>query len=211
MRRALALWLLLFAVYAAGLGLDASADGERWSARETHVLLSAESIASDRDIDLHDEYASRGWEAFDGVAVTPTGGLVQGRLLEPQGLGFPLLIAPAYALGGATLVQLWLGALVALGFVFAAGVARRVVPEPWATRAVIVVGLSPWVVASATRISPEGVGGTALAAAVLAAFCVREQPSRRNALAASGAIALMPWLAVSLVPVAAGCAAALAR
>ncbi|HEU4658896.1 MAG TPA: hypothetical protein VFR97_15310 [Capillimicrobium sp.] len=210
MRRALGLWLLLFAVYAATVGLDAG-DGERWSARETHMLLSAESIVGDRDLDLRDEYETAAWTAFDGRRVSPTGGLVGGRLLEPQGIGFPVLIAPAYALGGTTLVQLWLAALVAAGFVLAAAIGRRVVPDPWATRAALVGGVSPPVVAAATRISPEAVGGTVLAAAVLAAFHVRERPSRRAALGSASAIALLPWLAVSLVPVAAGCAAALAR
>jgi hypothetical protein len=210
MRRALAIWLLLFAVYCAALGLDAAVS-QRWSAREGHELMTAESIASDGDVDLRDEYATHAWTRFGGSPLTPTASPVDGRLVEPQGIGFPLLIAPAYALGGTTLVQLWLAALTALGFVFAAAIARRVVPEPWATRTAVVAGLSPPVVAAATRISPETAAGTFLAAAVLAAVLVREQPRPRFTLACAGAIAVLPWLAVSLVPVAAGCAAALAR
>lgn len=210
MRRALACWLALFAVYAAAVGAPAS-PGHRWSARETHELLAAESIVSDGDVDLRDEYRTRAWRSFGGAAVRPTGGVVGGRLLEPVGIGFPLLIAPAYAIGGATLVQLWLAAIVAAGFVLAAGVARRVVPDPWATRAALVTGLSPPVVAAATRISPEAVGGSVLAAAVLGAFSVRERPRRRSAFACAAALAALPWLATSLVPVAATSAAALAR
>jgi hypothetical protein len=209
-RRAVLLWLLLLAVYAAAVGLDAS-PGQPWSTREAHELLSAESIASDGDVDLRDEYATRAWREFDGPPLRRTARPVGGRLLEPQGIGFPLLIAPAYALGGPTLVQLWLAALVALGFVFAAALARRVVPERWATRAALIGGLSPPVVAAATRISPEAVGGTALAAAALGALRVREGPSRRAALGCAAAIAVLPWLATALVPVAAACAAALAR
>jgi hypothetical protein len=154
MRRALAIWLLLFAVYAAALGLDAAPD-QRWSLREGHVLLTAESIVSDGDVDLRDEYAAAAWTRYDGPPLTPTARPVGGRLVEPQGIGFPLLIAPAYALGGTTLVQLWLGALVALGFVFAAALARRVVPEPWASGTVLVAGLSPPALAAATTVSPE--------------------------------------------------------
>ena len=210
MRRALAIWLLLFAVYAATLGLEA-APSERWSLREGHELLTAESIVSDHDADLTDEYATQAWTQFDGPPLTPTAAPVDGRLVEPQGIGFPLLIAPAYALGGTTLVQLWLAALTALGFVFAAAIARRVVPEPWATWTAVVAGLSPPVVAAATRISPEPAAGTFLAAAVLAALLVREQPRPRFTLSCAAAIAVLPWLAVSLVPAAAGCAAALAR
>jgi hypothetical protein len=209
-RRAALLWLLLVAVYAAAIGLDA-APGQRWSAREGHELLSAESIATDGDLDLRDEYATRAWRAFDGPALRPTAHLVEGRLLEPQGIGFPLLISPAYALGGPTLVQLWLAALVALGFVFAAALGRRLVPEPWATRAALVGGLSPPVVAAATRISPEMVGGTALAAAALGALKVREWPTRRAAVGSASAIAVLPWIATGLVPVAAASALALAR
>ena len=108
MRRALLLWLLLFAVYSATVGLDAS-PGERWSAREGHVLLTAESIVSDGDLDLRDQYREGAWTAYGGPPLRPTAGTVEGRLLEPQGIGFPLLIAPAYALGGTTLVQLVAG------------------------------------------------------------------------------------------------------
>jgi hypothetical protein len=210
MRRALAIWLLLFAVYCAALGLDA-APGQSWSTREGHELLTVESLASDGDLDLRDEYATQAWTRFDGPPLRPTVRPVGGRLIEPQGIGFPLLLAPAYALGGTTLVQLWLAALTALGFVFAAAIARRVVPEPWATWAALVGGLSPPVVAAATRISPEPVAGTFLAAAVLAALLVREHPRPRRTLSCAAAIAVLPWLAVSLVPVGAACAAALAR
>jgi hypothetical protein len=209
-RRGIAIWLLLLAVYAAALGIDA-APGQRWSAREGHELLTAQSIAQDGDLDLRNQYADRGWRDFDGDPLRPTAALTGGRLLEPQGLGFPLLIAPAYAIGGATLVQLWLAALVALGFVLAAAIGRRIVPEPWATRAAVVAGLSPPVVAAATRVSPEAVAGTVLAVAVLAALRVREQPRPRATLTCAAAIAVLPWLAVGLVPVAAGSAAALTR
>jgi hypothetical protein len=175
------------------------------------VLLTVESIVSDGDADLRDQYAEAAWTRYDGPPLTPTARPVGGRLVEPQGIGFPLLIAPAYALGGTTLVQLWLAALTALGFVLAVAIARRVVPEPWATWTAVVAGLSPPVVAAATRISPEPAAGTFLAAAVLAALLVREQPRPRYTLSCAAAIAVLPWLAVSLVPVAAGCAAALAR
>ncbi len=211
MRRALALWLVLLAAYAATLGVHQQ-PGLRVSARETHELLTAESIVSDGDVDLRDEYRAGDWKRFGGPAVKPTAGLVHGRLVESQGAGFPLLIAPAYAIGGRTAVRLWLAAIVALGFVAAAALARRLVPDPWATGAALVAGLSPPVVAAATSISPEGVGGTALAAAALGALAVREHPAtKRLAFASAAAIAIAPWLAVSLVPAAAVCAVVLAR
>ena len=68
---------------------------------------------------------------------------------------------PAYALGGARAVELLIAALTALAFVLAAVLARRVVPEPWASGAVLVAGLSPPALAAATTVSPEPVGGGA--------------------------------------------------
>ncbi|HEY3189604.1 MAG TPA: hypothetical protein VGJ70_19100, partial [Solirubrobacteraceae bacterium] len=110
MKRAVALWVVLFGAYAATLGVDAT-PGERFAPREAHVLLSAESIVSDGFVDLRDEYRARAWRSFSHRPLRPTAAPVDGRLVEPQGLGFPLLVAPAYALGGPVLVELWLAAL----------------------------------------------------------------------------------------------------
>ena len=49
--RALALWAVLFAAYAATLGIDASAAGD-YAGDEPRYLLAAESIVADGDVDL---------------------------------------------------------------------------------------------------------------------------------------------------------------
>src|SRR5918992_5555363 len=113
MRRAALLWLLLFAAYATTLGLDAFADSD-YGGDEPHYLLAAESLVSDSDVDLRDEYAGRDYEAFYPYDLDRHGKETDGRLHEPHGLGFPLLIAPAYAAGGEVGVELFLAALAAL-------------------------------------------------------------------------------------------------
>ena len=198
MRRTLGLWLVFFAAYAATLGLHLGAS-ERYSRDESHVLLVAESIVSDGDVDLRDEYRSRAWRDWGGAPLRPSAGLTNGRLVEPPGVGFPLLVAPAYALGGATAVELFVAALVALGFVLAALLARALVPEPWATRAALVGGLSPAAVGASTTIGPELVGGTLLAGAVLLALRVRAWPRFGAALGTALLIAALPWVALKLV------------
>ena len=121
-----------------------------------------------------------------------------GRLREPEGVGLPLAISPAYALGGAGLVELAIAALTALAFVLAAALARRIVPEPWASAAVLVAGLSPPALAAATTVSPEPVAAALVAGAALCAVRVRERARLRHAYAGALLLALLPWLDASL-------------
>ncbi|HXS43900.1 MAG TPA: hypothetical protein VN751_04680, partial [Solirubrobacteraceae bacterium] len=210
MRRGALLWLCLFAAFAATVGLRAGDYGDL-SRPEAHVLLAAESIVSDRDLDLRDEYGASAWRAFGGGELVPSTGPRRGRLLEPTGIGFPLLVAPAYAVGGRVAVELFLAALAALGFVIAAALGRRLVPEPWATRAALVSGLSPPALVASTTIAPDAVGATVLAAAAALALRVRDRPSARTAAACGALLAVLPWLAVRLLAPAAVVAAALVR
>ena len=57
MRARSLLWLVLFAAYAATLGLPRSARRD-YARDEPHHLLAAESIVSDRDVDLPTSTAS---------------------------------------------------------------------------------------------------------------------------------------------------------
>jgi hypothetical protein len=198
MRRGLVLWLVLLAAYAATLGAHAS-DSHRYTAAEAHLLLQADSIAHDGDIDLLNQYRKRAWRAWYSGPLRPPATLTKGRLVEPPAAGFPLLIAPAMAVGGPTLVQLWCAALVALGFVLASLLGRELVPDPWGWWAALVVGLSPPVLAAATRVSPELVGGALLAGAALLALRARERVTRRATFGCAALLAFAPWLALELV------------
>src|SRR5215216_6551452 len=142
MRRTLALWALLAAVYAATLGFDAFGASE-YGGDEPHYLLAARSLVDDGDVDVRDEYARRAYEEFYPRELRPHGQATDGRLNEPHGVGFPLLIAPAFALGGAKAVELFLGAVAALALALAYRLALRVAPDPWALGAALAVGLSP--------------------------------------------------------------------
>jgi hypothetical protein len=191
--RALALWAVLFAAYAATLGINAVGTRD-YGGDEPRYLLVAESIVSDHDIDLTDEFATHAYADFHRGALRPQGQMILGRSMEPQGIGFALLIAPAYALGGPNAVELFLAALAALGFVLAAAVARRMVPEPWASGAALLVGLSPLALAHATAVYPEVAAGAALTGAALCALRVRERPAFGSAVAGAALLAALPWL-----------------
>ena len=63
-------------------------------------------------------------------------------------------------------------AMLALAFVLAAALARRMVPEPWATVGVGLVGLSPPAVAASTTITPGTAAAVLLAGAALCALAI---------------------------------------
>jgi len=195
MRRGALLWLVLLVAYTTTLGLDATPQA-RYSDREAHRLLTAKSLAEDRSLELSDEYATRDWADFADRPLTPTVPPREGRLVEPQGIGFALLTAPAYALGGPRGVELLCAALLALAFALSAALARRLVPDPWATRAALVAGLSPPALAGATTISPASAAAALLTGAALLALRVRDDPRLGAAARAAGLIALLPWLGV---------------
>jgi hypothetical protein len=210
-RRVLGLWLVVFAAFAAGAGLPAS-PGRDLSEPEAQTLLVAESIVSDGDLDLRDEYGARAWRGFYEGSLSPRAGpRGRGGVLDPAGIAFPMLIAPAYALGGAIAVELFLAALAAIGFVLAAALARRLVPDPWATGAALVAALSPPAVLAATTISPDAVAGSALAGAALLALGLRERPALRWAIGCAMLVAMLPWLGAKFVPPTAVVALAAAR
>ncbi len=198
MRRAVALWLVLFAAYAATIGLPAFGDSQ-YGGDEPHYLLTAESIVSDHDLDVRDEYASRAYLDWYPYLLERRGRLSGGQANEPTGAGFALLIAPAYGLGGPTAVQLLLAAIAALAFVLGAALARRLVPEPWASGAALAVGLSPPALAYATTVTPELTAAALLAAATLWALKIRELPRIRWVAGAALALGALPWLGLQFV------------
>jgi hypothetical protein len=192
-RRAAALWLVFFAVYAATVDMRAF-DGASYAGDEPHYLLTAKSIVDDGNLDLADEYRSRGYASFYPRTLDPHGLLTQGRLNEPHGLGFPLLIAPAYAIGGAEAVEFMLAAIAALAMLLAYRLAVRVVPDPWALGATLALGLSPPMLAWSTAVYPELSAALALCGGALLALRLAARPTRRSAYACFGLIALLPWL-----------------
>jgi hypothetical protein len=192
-RRAAALWLVLFAVYAATIGLPAFGHSD-YAGDEPHYLLTAKSIVDDGNVDLTDEYRAGSYHSFYPGTLDPHGVLTKGLLNEPHGVGFPLLIAPAWAIAGAKGVEVLLAAIAALAVMFSYRLALRVVPDPWALGATLAVGLSPPLIAYSTAVYPELPAAAALAAAALLALRVAERPTRLTAYSCFALIALLPWL-----------------
>jgi hypothetical protein len=116
---------------------------------------------------------------------------------SPLGIGFPLLIAP---FDGRAVV---LAAVAALGFVLAALLARRIVPEPYASAGAGLAGLSAPAIELSGAILPVATAGTLLAGAAL---CAVGAPRPLTVFGAAALLAPLPWLdpllIVPAVPVA---------
>ena len=199
MRRTLALWLVLFGVYAATLGLDAFGDSD-YAGNEPHYLLAVESLIDDRNVDVRDEYATRAYADYYPYHLDRRGGLTQGQLNEPLGIGFPLLLVPAWLLGGTVAVELFLSALAALAVVLGYRLARHVAPDPWAIGAAAAVGLSPPFLAHGGAVYPELCAGAALAGAAVLAIRLDARPAWRPAFGCFALLGSLPWLGVQFVP-----------
>jgi len=199
MRRTIALGLLLFGIYAATIGLDAFGESE-YAGDEPHYLLAAQSIVDDHDIDVKNQYAARSYDIYYPYVLDKHGKETNGFLHEPHGVGFPLLIAPAFGLGGAKGVELFLAALAALMMALSYRLALRVVPDPWALGATLAVAVSPPFLAYATAVYPELTAGLLLVGAALLAVKLDERISRRAAFGCFALLGLLPWLGTKFVP-----------
>jgi hypothetical protein len=193
------LWLVLFAVYASTLGLDAFGASD-YGGDEPHYLLTAKSFIDDGDWDVSNQRAAHAWDEFYPYYLDRHGKLTEGRANEPHGAGFPTLIAPAFALGGAKGVELFLAAIAALGGVLAYLLALRVVPDPWAIGATLAVALSPPFIAYGTAVYPELGAATALAGAALLSLRLHDRITRPAAFGCFALLGTLPWLGTKFVP-----------
>ena len=124
-----------------------------------------------------DEFATRAYAEFHPAPLRPEGTVVLGRAARAAGLRLRAADrARLRASAGRRASSCSWPRSRRSGSRSAALLARRIVPEPWASAAALLVGLSPPALAHATTVYPDLMAGTMLAGAVLAALRVRERP-----------------------------------
>jgi hypothetical protein len=94
---------------------------------------------------------------------------------------------------GTRAIELGLAALAALAFGLGAALARRWVPEPWATRGVLLVALSPLGFAMSSSVRPGAIAAAMLTGGLVLALRVRDEPTRASALGSAFLLAFAPW------------------
>jgi hypothetical protein len=193
---AVAVGLLAFAGAAAGIPVRA-AHGAQTTADEPQYLLTAISLAEDRDLDVADELAARRWRAFHAAPLPEqTRPLASGRRLSPHDPLLPLLLAAPVAAGGWVGAKLAMAALAGLlaGLLLWTAVRRFGVPVGVATLAVAAFALSPPLAVYGSQLYPELPAAIAVVAAVaaLTAPARPAAPGKPPVAAPTGAAAAAP-------------------
>lgn len=207
LRRALA--AVALAAFAFSLwGLPGRASyGAGTTGDEPHYLLTALTLAEDRDLDVSDEIADERYEPFSEIGLNQQSRPLEGgRMVSPHDPLLPVLLAPGVAAAG------WVGAKVTLALLAAVNAAvtlwvavRRfgVTVRP----AAIVVGLfaaAAPLSAYGSQVYPELPAALATIAGVGVATGPR---SRARTWWLAATITALPWLSVKYAPVAAALAA----
>lgn len=206
-RRTLAVAVLavtLLGTVAAGAGIGVrSTFGAHAAVDEVQYLLTALSLAEDRDLDIADELAEQRWRRFaDEPPPVQTSVAPDGTQLSPHDPLLPLLLAVPMGVGGwvAAKVTLALLAGVLAGLTLWVAVRRFAVPLPLAATGVALAAASAPLAVYGQQVYPE----LPAAGAVLAAVAALTGPVRRGSLVVLAvAVVALPWLSVKYALVAA--------
>ena len=198
----------LLATAAAAVGTTVRATyGAQTTADEPQYLLSALSLAEDRNVDIADELRNERWRDFHEAQLpVQTKPLDGGREVSPHDPLLPLLLAIPMAIGGWVAAKLTMAVLAGLLAAATAWVAiRRFGVRP--SIALTVTGLffaSVPLAPYGTQIYPEI---PAALATVLAVAALASPQDRRNQVLLGACVIALPWLAIKYAPVAAALAA----
>jgi hypothetical protein len=167
---------------------------------EPHYLVITQSLLADGDLDISDNHARRDYRAYFQGTLKPDA-IVRGSsdaVYSIHPVGLPVLLVPAFALGGYRGVLIWLVGVAALAATLMWRMAVRLTGSAAAaTLGWIAVALSaPWVL-HAHAVYPE----VTAAAVVLLAVAPAAPRQSVALLAARGlAPALLPWLSAKYAP-----------
>lgn len=177
--------------------------GARTTADEPQYLMTAESLAADRDLDVANQRAAGSYRAYHEVGLPLQEEIASdASRISPHDPLLPVLLAVPIALGG------WVGAkaflalvagLLAAALLFVAE-ARLGVRRTLAVPVVLAASLAAPLAIYATQVYPEIVA--ALVVALTIAVVTAPRPTARHAVVFAALVSALPWLSVKYAPVA---------
>ena len=198
---AVALFLLLSAVYAFSVGLRAT-NGASITGDEPFYLLTTQSLIDDGNLDLTAQYERRSYESFfdhpDGLwrqSVETS----DGQLLSPHEPGLSVLLIPGFALDGLHGAQVQLLLIAALTFSLAFVLVSYETGAPrlsWLVTAAVGLGATAFVYS--TEIYPELPAALCLVAALL--LLRHGRPGALQAVALALILSALLWLGMKYAP-----------
>lgn len=105
----------------------------------------------------------------------------------------PLLLERLREATSADVVAVVLAVPAAVSFALAAALARRWVPDPWATRGVLIAAVSAPAFALPTHARPDAIAAALLLGGLLLALRTRDEATRARTLAGAACLSLAPW------------------
>ena len=205
-------WRLWLAIAAVGVPLALVGSWSTASGDEPHYLIVAHSILEDGDLDVADDYRDRVYTPYHPTALLPhyKVGLEPGARYSMHGVGLPVLLLPAYAagrlLGGWGMILLPRVFLVLLYGIFTwllygliEGYGGRIAARRGTAAAVL---LAPLMFAPLYVFSEV----PAMTLALFAFLALRREASTRTTVCAAAALAVLPWIGVKYIPLAASVA-----
>jgi hypothetical protein len=189
-----------FVVACAIFGLAAwSASASIPGGDEPHYLVITQSLLHDRDLDVGNNYAQGDYREYYGGPLSPDF-RVRGRhgeLYSIHAAGIPVLVLPAFAIGGYHGVVVFLVCLSAAGCALAWWLAWRVthsLSAAWFGWAVVVFA-APFLLESFT-VYPDGPGAVLVLTAfwALLRLDLRETVPAKAWILYGAALAALPWM-----------------
>ena len=163
---------------------------------EPHYLLQAHSLWYDHDLEMQNNYANLDYtEFFDGGVLDIGAYLYEynGRTIRHHfALGMPLLLTPAYAIGGRIGVQLLLALLTATGMSWLFLTVRQFIPSPVAFVTVLLCALTYPIVIYSHQIYPETIIMVLMTLVLTLTLPALALHQRRNALVVGTVVGMMP-------------------
>ena len=195
--------VLSFAASAAGIPVRATY-GAQTTADEPHYLITAISLAEDRNLDVADEITQERYLPFHEIGLNPQAQPFEdGRLVSPHDPLLPAFLALAFAAGGG-----WVAAKLMLCLVAAALAAltvwvavKRVGAHTHAAcAAASIFGMSVPLGVYGNQVYPEILAALVTLAGV-AALTSDVERDRRAVWITAAAIVALPWLSIKYAPV----------
>lgn len=189
---------------------------------EPHYLMVAESLRTDGDLDVRNNYQRGDGRQFGAPGGSTFGWAEHARVTRQSALwsthdiGVPVLILPAYTaavwlaghvnpatlarfrqtpgLFAYSLVSLTLIVLTAWAACRMLSVWQRIAPQRWAVATILILVLSPPVLSHAFLVFPEVFAFAVACGVIWFAYLERDEVSLVRAVAVTGALGAMPWL-----------------